>query len=155
MYLFGRNHSGSFPTLLQFVAPCGTAYKTVGWLFLLWKQEQCLLFLRLYCQVKQFPPSQLHMYIVKKYCCQCPHPACKRWNFPYCSRSFPGLSIDFRRWMKAGIKDGTQFVSAKWISFSASVVWNVLLVPFDHCRWLLTPSLLTGSALAPAWSALS
>lgn len=31
------------------------------------------------------------------------------------------LSIDFKRWMKAGIKDGMQFVSAKRMPFPGSV----------------------------------
>lgn len=177
MYPFGRSHSGSFPTLpLHFssLTHAGQHIKALGGFFIM--ETRALFALPsalLSSQTISNIPAR-RVYIVKKYCCQCPHPACKRWNFPpdqgemclsealrthtvtEASQVFiQGLSIDFRRWMKAGIKDGMQFVSAKWISFSASVVRNVLLVLFDHCRWLLTPSLLSGSALAAAQSALS
>lgn len=65
------------------------------------------------------------------------------------------LSIDLKRWRKAGIKDGMQFVSAKWLIFSVAVVWDVLSVLSSRCRWMLTLLLLTRRTLTPAQRALS
>lgn len=69
MYLFGRNHSGSFPTLpLHFssLPHAGQLIKPLGGFFIMETRAMFAL-PSAYCQVKQFPPSQLHMYIVKKY----------------------------------------------------------------------------------------
>lgn len=86
----------------------------------------------------ELPPPHLHMCIVKKYCCRCPIQPVKDETVPdqmkcVCLRAFrlvaeasqvtiQVLSIDLKRWRKAGIKDGMQFVSAKWVLFSVSVV---------------------------------
>lgn len=122
----------------------------------------------------EWPPPHLHMCIVKKYCCRCPIQPVTSRNSPRSNEmclseglqihrlvaeasqvTIQVLSIDLKRWRKAGIKDGMQFVSAKWVLFSVSVVWDVLFVLSNHCRWLLTPSLLTWSTPAPAQRALS
>lgn len=61
----------------SFVAPCGTAHKTTGWFFYYGnKSNVCSSFGFIVKSNNFLHPSCT--YIVKKYCCQCPHPACKR-----------------------------------------------------------------------------
>lgn len=181
VYLFFKNHFGSFPTLhlwVQSCPPCRTACKLFCWLFNYGNESNV-------CSASGFivksnngkrgiastPPG--HVYC-KEILLLVPHSACKRRNSPRSNEmclseglqihrlvaeasqvTIQVLSIDLKRWRKAGIKDGMQFVSAKWVLFSVSVVWDVLFVLSNHCRWLLTPSLLTWSMSAPAQRALS